>query len=81
MGVPETTNPVTEPLEVNASLVVAIGTAAWFVAFCIFLILHSHVDERWIWTSLAGWALGLIGLPLIRAQRRAAERRKARGQG
>ncbi|HVX44341.1 MAG TPA: DUF2530 domain-containing protein [Mycobacteriales bacterium] len=69
--------PATEPLEVNASLVVAIGTAAWFVAFCILLPLHDRVDHQWIWTALAGWALGLIGLPLIRAQRRAAERRRA----
>jgi hypothetical protein len=73
--VPE--RPATEPLEVNASLVVAVGTAVWFVAFCILLLMHTRVDDQWIWTALAGWVLGLIGLPLIRAQRRAAERRKA----
>lgn len=67
-----------EPLEVNAALVVVIGMIAWFVAFVLMLILHDHVPDRWIWTTLAGWALGLIGLPLIRAQRRAAERRRAR---
>ena len=67
----------TQPLDVNASLIVMVGTAIWFVAFVVLLILHSRVDEQWIWTAVAGWGLGLIGLPLIRAQHRAAERRRA----
>lgn len=71
------TDPPPEPLEVNASLVVVIGTAAWFVAFCVVLVFHQRLDDRWIWTTLAGWCLGLIGLQIIRLQRRAAERRRS----
>ena len=69
---PESQRPTPAPAQVDAVRVVGVGTAGWFVAFCILLVVRHG---EWLWTSLAGWVLGLIGLPLIVAQRRAAARR------
>lgn len=63
--------PPPEPLEVNAVLVVAIGVALWFGGLCVLLVLRlargaaAETGHReWLWTSLAGWLLGMLGLYL-----------------
>jgi hypothetical protein len=65
-----------EPVQVDSWRVVAIGTAAWFVGFVVLLPFYDwlgrHDHRIWLWTCLAGWILGLIGLFLVR---------KHRGQG
>jgi protein-S-isoprenylcysteine O-methyltransferase Ste14 len=62
--------------------VVIPGTAVWFVAFVVLLfllpILHSHDALAWLWTALAGWLLGFVGLAIYGWQRSAA-RRGSRG--
>lgn len=68
--------PSPEPLQVDAGRVVAAGAVLWFVAFCVLLVVGGH--RLWLWTTLAGWVLGLIGLVLARLQRRAAARRSAK---
>lgn len=69
--------PAPEPLDVNAFTVVAIGTALWFVGFCVLLVLRlvngaaaGAAVREWLWTTLAGWLLGLLGLFLTRRHRR-----------
>lgn len=58
------------------------GTAVWFVAFVILLFLiptlRAHDAMVWLWTALAGWLLGFVGLAIYGWQR-AAARRGSRG--
>jgi hypothetical protein len=62
--------------------VVIPGTAAWFVALIVLLLSISHLREHdmmlWLWTALAGWILGFVGLAIYGWQR-AAARRGSRG--
>jgi len=68
------------PLEANDQLVTGVVTAGWAVALVVLLIIRDSLraDERWwIWTCVAGLALGLFGywyLPrLKRARIRSAQ--------
>lgn len=58
------------------------GTALWLVALIVLLFmiptLRSHDAMLWLWTSLAGWVLGFVGLAIYGWQR-AAARRGSRG--
>jgi hypothetical protein len=57
------------------------GTALWFVAFVVLAIARYGYDAGppiWLWTALAGFVLGLIGIPIMVWQQRAS-RRGARG--
>lgn len=67
---------VTPPaVQIKARRIVLIGTVAWFVAFVVLLPCYNwlgHHDHRvWLWTCLAGWVLGLIGLAIMTRHRRA----------
>jgi hypothetical protein len=63
------------PVRINARRIVAVGTALWFVAFvalaCCYSWLGDHHHRIWLWTSLAGWVLGLLGLAIMVRHRRA----------
>jgi hypothetical protein len=53
------------PLEANDQLVTGVITAGWAVALVVLLIIRGSLraDLRWwIWTCVAGLALGLFGL-------------------
>ena len=60
---------------VNARRIVVAGTALWFVAFVALLPFYGwlgrHHHRIWLWTCLAGWALGLLGLAIMTRHRRA----------
>ncbi|GAB3461600.1 DUF2530 domain-containing protein [Actinophytocola sediminis] len=61
--------------------VVYVGTALWLLAFAVLAVGHYAFDvfpPIWMWTALAGFVLGLIGIPLMLWQRNAS-RRGARG--
>lgn len=62
-----------EPVQVDSRRVVLIGTVAWFVAFVALLPFYDwlgrHGHRIWLWTCLAGWILGLVGLVLVRKHR------------
>ncbi len=62
-------------VQINARRIVAVGTGIWFVAFVALLPfwnwLHQHGHRIWLWTCLAGWLLGLIGLSIMLRHRRA----------
>lgn len=57
------------PLRVDARRVIAIGTALWFataLALVPFWAWLGRADHRiWLWTSLTGGGLGLLGLLLM----------------
>ena len=60
----------------NLRLPVVIGTVVWLVAW-VFL-LATDADRDWQWIAMAGWVLGLIGMPIMWWQR-SASRRGTRG--
>jgi hypothetical protein len=73
------------PLEANDQLVTAVITAGWAVALVVLLIVRSYIppgQRWWIWTALAGLAMGLFGLWYVpylkRARARSARRRASR---
>ena len=78
-----TRHPSPPALEGNDPLVTIVGTAAWAVALVVLLVLRGQLpaDERWwIWTCVAGLAMGLFALWFVprvkRGRARSAERRK-----
>lgn len=72
---PRPLRPAPEPLDVNAAKVIVIGTAGFLVAFVALLPFSGRLADAgqlvWLWSALAGWVLGLLGLWIaIRQQRR-----------
>jgi len=66
---------------VNTATALGIGTALWFVAFCVLLVLRlargadaEAAHSEWLWTTLAGWLMGLLGIYVAHLQRRARSR-------
>jgi membrane protein YdbS with pleckstrin-like domain len=48
------------------------GTVVWFLLFCALAVARyvAHADPGvWLWTALAGWVLGIIGMLIMRWQR------------
>lgn len=60
--------------------VVMIGTGVWGVALVVMFVIHlsSGGPTTWLWTCLAGFVLGFLGLAII-AWQRAASRRGSKG--
>lgn len=52
------------------------GTAIWLLAFIVLLFFIPSLQQNgamiWLWTCLAGFLLGLMGLSVYALQRRAA---------
>lgn len=75
-----------EPLDVDGVRTVQIGSAIFLLAFVALLPFYGRLAENdrtwWLWTCLAGFGLGLLGLEYCKRHRRlrheAAER--LRGQ-
>jgi Flp pilus assembly protein TadB len=62
---------------VDARPVLRLGTALWFLAFCVLLVARlgfGVATSVWLWTCLAGWVLGLLGLLIVSWQRAASRR-------
>lgn len=62
--------PDPEPMEVDESLVIAIGTGLWLLAWTVLFIAHDELEARgnewYLWTAAAGLALGVWGWLLVR---------------
>ena len=56
------------PLRVDTVRVVLAGTALWAVALVVLLLLGDRVDRVWTWTCVAGIALAVVGLGVMRLQ-------------
>ncbi|MFC1400377.1 MULTISPECIES: DUF2530 domain-containing protein [Streptacidiphilus] len=75
--------PSAPPMEANDVAIVTGGTVVWLVGFVVLLPFHGwlsdHGDTKWLWTCLAGFGLGLIGIWYCRARRDAIRRSQAAG--
>jgi hypothetical protein len=64
-----------EPLDVDGTRTVAVGTALWFLGFLMLLPFYGRLkaDDHlwWMWTCLAGFGLGLFGWDYCRRRRKA----------
>ncbi|MGH3498520.1 MAG: DUF2530 domain-containing protein [Nocardioidaceae bacterium] len=64
-----------EPLDVDGVRTVAIGTALWLVAALGLLPFVGTLNDNgrlsWLWTCIAGFGLGLLGLEYCRLRRKA----------
>ncbi|MGA8210988.1 MAG: DUF2530 domain-containing protein [Nocardioidaceae bacterium] len=72
-----------DPLDVDGTRTVAVGTALFGLAFLALLPFHGPLAEAdkdwWVWTCLAGFVLGLVGWGYCRRRARMRRRRRARG--
>jgi hypothetical protein len=70
--------PPLPPVRSGIAYIVVPATVLWFVAFIVLLFftdeLRAHDAMLWLWTCLAGWILGLMGLSVYGWQRSAARR-------
>lgn len=68
-----------EPLDVDGVRTVQVGTALWGLAFLLLLPFSGSLEDDgrlwWLWTCVAGFGLGLLG---IDSCRRRKHRREAR---
>lgn len=64
-----------EPMDVDGVRTVEVGSALWLIAFLALLPFYGRLEDAgrlwWLWTCLAGFGLGLIGLEYCRRRRRA----------
>jgi hypothetical protein len=68
-----------DPLDVDGTRTVAVGSLLFLAAFLVLLPFHAKLEAAdktwWLWTCLAGFGLGVIGWDYCRRRRR---RRQAR---
>lgn len=61
------------PLDVTGVRTIGVGVALWIVAFAALLPFYSTLQEHgrgwWLWTCLAGFGLGVLGLEYCRRRR------------
>ena len=62
-----------EPLDLTGVRTVTVGAIMWLIAFFALLPFYSTLQEHdrgwWLWTSIAGFGLGLLGLEYCRRRR------------
>ena len=62
-----------EPLDVDGTRTVAVGSALFLVAFVLLLPFYGRLADTdrtwWLWTCLAGFGLGVIGWDYCRRRR------------
>lgn len=67
------------PLDVDGVRTVEVGTALWLIGFLGLLPFYGRLEDAgnlwWLWTCLAGFGLGLLGLEYCRRRRRARAER------
>ncbi len=70
-----------EPLDVDGTRTVAVGSGIFLVAFLALLPFRGRLEEAghtwWLWTCLAGFGLGVIGWDYCRRRRRRRQAREA----
>ena len=65
---PGPTKQAPPPLRVDTARVVMAGTVVWALALVVLLLLGDRVDRVWTWTCVAGIALAVLGLGIMRWQ-------------
>ncbi|MGN6575321.1 MAG: DUF2530 domain-containing protein [Nocardioides sp.] len=70
-----------DPLDVDGTRTVAVGTALWLLGFIMLLPFSGRLAEAdrgwWLWTCLAGFGLGVIGWDYCRRRRNHRREREA----
>jgi hypothetical protein len=68
-----------DPLDVDGVRTLEVGTGVWLLAFIALLPFYGKLEETgrlwWLWTCMAGFGLGLLGLEYCRRRRRTRQRR------
>ncbi len=63
-----------QPLDVTGVRTIAVGAILWLVAGLALLPFYSTLEDNghgwWLWTCVAGFGLGLIGVEYCRRRRR-----------
>jgi hypothetical protein len=71
-----------DPLDVDGTRTVAVGSALWLVAFVLLLPFYGQLADHhrlwWLWTCLAGFGLGIMGWDYCRRRRNRRHERAAR---
>ena len=61
------------PLDVTGVRTLGVGVVIWLIAFTALLPFYSTLQDHghgtWLWTCLAGFGLGLLGLEYCRRRR------------
>ncbi|MGI8577423.1 MAG: DUF2530 domain-containing protein [Nocardioidaceae bacterium] len=83
----QSTHPTTQPtapvapLDVTGVRTIGVGTVLWLLAFLVLLPFHEALADHgrtwWLWTCLAGFGLGVIGVLFCRRRRRRLAARPA----
>ena len=74
--------PAPPPKEADDHLVTALGTVGWAIALVVLLAVRSALPEGerwWLWTCIAGLAMGLFALwyvPFLKRKRARDEARR-----
>jgi hypothetical protein len=62
-----------QPLDLTGVRTVTVGTILWLLAFFALLPFYSALQRHdhgwWLWTCIAGFGLGLLGLEYCRRRR------------
>ena len=70
-----------DPLDVDGTRTVAVGTSLWLLAFVLLLPFYGQLADNdrtwWLWTCLAGFGLGVIGWDYCRRRKNARREREA----
>jgi hypothetical protein len=70
-----------EPLDVDGTRTVLVGTLLWAVAFLVLVPFWGRLEDQgrlwWLWTCLAGVGLGVVGWEHCRRRARRRLRRAA----
>jgi MFS family permease len=60
-------------VEPDAVTVITVGTVLWAVGLVVALLLHGrladHGNGDWVWITVAGVVLGLMGIRIVRRRR------------
>lgn len=68
-----------EPLDVDGVRTVQVGTALWGLAFLLLLPFSGSLEADgrlwWLWTCVAGFGLGLLGIDSCRRRKNRRETR------
>ncbi len=71
-----------DPLDVDGTWTVAVGSGLFLVTFVLLLPFHAVLQEAgrtwWLWTCLAGFGLGVIGWDYCRRRTRHRHGREGR---
>jgi hypothetical protein len=63
-----------EPLDVDGTRTVGVGSVLWLVALVALLPFYGTLESSgrlwWLWTCLAGFGWGMVGLEYCRRRRR-----------